>query len=592
MLNILIFFIFIIITPPQLLAANRLEPGFNVRGTMPWHNFLSGPTTWNERDYQKYLDWMREEKLNLLVLHAYTGGHQRYVTYVDPIVKIKYRNVLPDAQFDTSLTSRWGYRPLKIENFAFGTRKTFRTAGSSSIFGSNAALSAKTLDERYENAQTLLRRVIQMAHARGIQVAIGFEFGVYPPEIFSVLPFDSYMSNLMPDPTHPASLDVLYQTIDEVLKAYPDLDQLWIWYQEHEFRMPHEPLSNALKNLLVRDGVLFTGGDQNLAFKGVWSLAYIRAARDYLRKRAQNVELVVAGWGGSSQLEGILEGLDRALPNDIIFSMLNPAWGQQSQPQYFKKLAGHRKLYVIPWLEGDYQLWHPQERVSLLREQILLARRQGVNGVIGIHWRTEDIRANFEAFAQFARNPEEAPSLREFYANHVRNTYGEAATKDLAPLLEEMDKERWFASLTSPEYLPYHPSWGRLSPELRTRYQSRLLTVSRLKLTASSSKFRKNLEWLANVYNFVLLLDQVSTSIEPAYKLRELWILKGRLGVQSADIARANQSLRSAPIEMLFKTYAARVRSRGELGVLSSLNQKLWLQYIELTSFMKQLDGA
>ena len=43
----------------------------------------------------------------------------------------------------------------------------------------------------------------------------------------------------------------------------------------------------------------------------------------------------------------------------------------------------------------------------------------------------------------------------------------------------------------------------------------------------------------------------------------------------------------AAPIEELFKTYAKRVRSKGELGVLSALNQKLWLQYKELKDFLE-----
>jgi len=29
---------------------------FEIRGVLPWHNFLSGPTSWNIEDYQKYLD--------------------------------------------------------------------------------------------------------------------------------------------------------------------------------------------------------------------------------------------------------------------------------------------------------------------------------------------------------------------------------------------------------------------------------------------------------------------------------------------------------------------------------------------------------
>ena len=28
------------------------EPQFKIRGTLPWHNFLSGPTTWDENDYE------------------------------------------------------------------------------------------------------------------------------------------------------------------------------------------------------------------------------------------------------------------------------------------------------------------------------------------------------------------------------------------------------------------------------------------------------------------------------------------------------------------------------------------------------------
>ena len=43
---------------------------------------------------------------------------------------------------------------------------------------------------------------------------------------------------------------------------------------------------------------------------------------------------------------------------------------------------------------------------------------------------------------------------------------------------------------------------------------------------------------------------------------------------------------KSAPIEALFRTFARRVRSRGELGEMSSLNQKLWLQYRELDKFL------
>jgi hypothetical protein len=37
-------------------AAAEGQSAFAIRGTLPWHNFLSGPTAWNEGDYRAYLD--------------------------------------------------------------------------------------------------------------------------------------------------------------------------------------------------------------------------------------------------------------------------------------------------------------------------------------------------------------------------------------------------------------------------------------------------------------------------------------------------------------------------------------------------------
>ncbi|MBX9812747.1 MAG: hypothetical protein K2Y16_14215 [Burkholderiales bacterium] len=579
-----IFVLMIMLVCPSY-AGQSTDSPFTVRGAMPWHNFLSGPTAWNEKDYERYLDWMQSQGLNLLVLHNYTGGTQRYMNYVEPMIRIEYRNVLPEAGYDTSLTARWGYRPMEVKDFAFGTGSLFKLPPGATAFGSDAAVMAKTPSQRYEYAQSLIRQVIQMAHARGIRVAMGFEFGVYPPELFSVVPFDSYMSNMLPDPTHPASLEILYRTIDDLLVAYPGLDQIWLWLQEHEVN-PNEPLSTRMQALMDRDGGLFPGADRNMVFRGVWSLAYIRAAHDYLKERSPDTTMVIGGWGGKNQLEGILAGLDRGLPKDIVFTCLNPLWGQLPQPAVLGEIAKRREVWVMPWLEGDYQLWHPQERVSLMHDQVLLARKQGARGVIAVHWRTEDIKANFEAFALFARNPDAAPSVDAFYKQYVKNEYGDGAVKELAPLLIKMDKEHWFAALTSPEYLPYDPAWGRLNEAFHERYKERALVVGRLREKAPSAKFRDNLAWLDGVLKGVLLLDEVSAALTPAYHLREQWLLNGTNALSSMEITKAKKTLESAPVEDLFKVYASRVRSRGELGVLSSMNQKLWLQYLELKDFL------
>ena len=101
----------------DLAATSGSQPPFAIRGTLPWHNFLSGPTAWNEADYRAYLDDLKAQGLNFVGFHCYTGGAERYAPYVEPMIRLKYRDVLPQAGFDTSLTARWGYRPLAVQGF-------------------------------------------------------------------------------------------------------------------------------------------------------------------------------------------------------------------------------------------------------------------------------------------------------------------------------------------------------------------------------------------------------------------------------------------------------------------------------------------
>jgi hypothetical protein len=453
---------------------------------------------------------------------------------------------------------------------------------------------ARTNEERYEGAQALLRRVIEMAHARSIQVGLGFEFGIHPPEFASIVPPGSWIRGAtLPDPTHPASIEVLRATIDDMLRAYPDIDWIWLWLHEHTMHVGKPQPSGRFRELLQRDAQFFSdAGSEDATFTGVWSLAYVRLAQDYLAQRAPKVRLAISGWGGGAQLPGTLRGLDRALPTNIVFTCLNPDQGASPQPSVLAEIARHREVWAIPWLEGDARLWHLQPRVSLLREHVQLARAQQLNGVLALHWRTEETRANLDAFARFARDPGAAPTVEEFYRQDCEKQFGRDQAAELAPLLMRLDREQALAT-QSPEYFPYDPSWGRLTPELRSRLAEHLATVNRLASRADAGVHRTNLRWLADSFQFTLLLDEVSRDLEPAYRLKDGW-LRGEIELAKlpSEAASARQTLAGAPVENLFRTFARRVRSKGEMGELSSLNQRVWLQYRELDNFLRGLEST
>lgn len=584
-----------------LLKGKTQQTGsFHIRGVLPWHNFLSGPSAWNLEDYRKYLDTCAKAGINFIGFHNYTGGGERYATYVEPMIKMKYNGLVPAASFDNSSTARWGYYPMKLRDFAFGTAGAFKLPEEAQAFGADCSIQSRTNEEHYLNAQSLMKNVLQLAHERRMQFAMGFEFGVLPPEFFSLQDGSSGFywpgeANMIPDPTHPVSIQLFYSAIDNILQTYKGIDWIWLWLNEHSFMGvdPQRALqSTAFRAIYDQHVHLFSaaGADEKTKFIGVWSLQYLQLAKEYLQRKAPKVKLMLGGWGGGNQLPMILTGLNKGLSKDIAFSCLNPDLGKSAQPAFLAEIAKDRPVIAVPWLEGDHQLWHYQPRVQLMKEHVQLASEQKLDGVIAIHWRTKETDLNFRSFTQFAGNAADRSSLPELYHRYLSERCGPLAAKELTPLFVEMDTLAYLRGSLSPEYYAYTPQWGRMDDQDRTRMQKISGKLEYLLKNVQHPAHRRELEWLHHTFSFELLLDETGRCIEPLYNLRAQYFQSGGKPVDAAALRLARQQFHKAPVEQLFKTFAAKQQSRGELGILSSLNQKLWTEYLSLRNFLNKID--
>ena len=587
-----VVFVFLIILSSQIFAQS-----FEIRGVLPWHNFLSGPTAWNEDDYKKYLDDCQENNINFIGFHNYTGGGERYFNYVEPMVKIQYKNVLPETGFDHSGMSRWGYLPMKVKDFGFGTNRLFNLPAGVEYFGADCSVLAKTNNERYEKAQLLMQKVLEMAHQRDIQMSMGFEFGVAPPEYASIRTgSDMYWmgdGSLVYNPFDPDATGILYATIDNILETYKGIDWICLWLNEHcMFGVDPE---NALKNKFMRKyydkNVEYydqEGVEQAVKFLGVWAQAYIQKAYDYIKLKAPNTKILISGWGSEAQMALLLKGLDKALPTDIVFSMLNPNQGEKAHPAFFNEIAQNRKVWSIPWLEGDASLWHLQPRVNMMREHVKRAYADGLDGVVAIHWRTEEIKLNWGTFAFFALNPADKKSTAEIYNEYCANELGGYAAKHLSPELLNLDLSSLLNSVQSPVYYSYTPAWGRLDKNKAEACGRMIRIIDDCISNEKEEKLISNLNWLKACFEFTLLLNEVSTSMQPAWDLRNAYLIeseKSRLSKQ--NIENSKMQLKKAPMEEMLTVFASRVRSRGELGELSSINQRVWREYQLLIEFLE-----
>lgn len=584
-------------------AQQTADPSsFAVRGVLPWHNFLSGPTAWNAEDYQAYLDWCQEQGINLIAFHNYTGGGERYVNYVEPMIRIQYKNVLPYAEFDHSGTARWGYLPMKVEDFAFRTSELYDLPAGATYFGADAALLPENNEERYEHAQKLMKQVLEMVHERNMQMAMGFEFGVAPPEYASIRTSQLYWpgsGSLIYNPFDPDAIGILHATIDDILNTYKGIDQIWLWLNEHtmfgvdvESTLEHE----AMAGWFEENSHYFEGEDitESMQFLGVWAQAYILKAYEYIKQQSPETKVVISGWGSRAQLTPLLGGLHEALPADITFSILSPGQGEYPHPEGFKEISKTREVWAIPWLEGDRSLWHLQPRVDKLRSHVKAAAEDNLDGVIGIHWRTEEIRPNFEAFTHFAREPSDTMSTESFYHIYYQERYGLFAADRLSAVMAQLDREEIFEGIPSPEYFAYKPGYGRLNDEQARAFRNLIDEIGLCLEKESDKHYVSNLKWLKATIKFALLLDEVGRRIEPAWQLRsEVRTGQVTISGNKEQFRRARENFEQAPIREMFEVFAKRVRSRGELGELSSLNQRVWREYQLLETFLrKELESS
>jgi hypothetical protein len=241
-------------------------------------------------------------------------------------------------------------------------------------------------------------------------------------------------------------------------------------------------------------------------------------------------------------------------------------------------------MICIPWLEGDDRLWHLQPRVNLMREHVKLAKKMKLDGVVAIHWRTQEILLNFEAFAHYAKDPDSESTVTDIYNIHLQENYGPLAAEKLTDVLVNHDIEQWDQG-QSPEFYAYNPGWGKMGTPVIKKVYKLLNTIDTVLAHTQEKHFSDKLNWLSANYQFALLLNEVGRGMEPAYELMSRYYSTGRLDQMEVEVAKSQMD--KIPIQNLFRVYASRVRSKGELGVLSALNQKLWIQYLELKTFLE-----
>ncbi|MCC6363427.1 MAG: hypothetical protein IT165_07855, partial [Bryobacterales bacterium] len=348
--------------PPEG-APWEATPRFQVRGLLPWPDFLNCITVYNDEDFRAYFEAMLRMRFNTFGMHVYTGVNQ----WAESYLSYEFAGAGHVAFLDTTATNRWGYLPRRTSTFSMGASQFY----DGEVFGSDATRVGRDPWEIAVRTRALLRSAFAHANRLGIATGIGFEPYQIPDEILRALPPE--VKPAEPLPKRAARFDVesftarrmLETRLGQLLDAYPGVDYVWLWEDEGmswESRRTQVPLS---------------------------ATPFLQAY-DFLRRHAPKKRLVLAGWGGVARH---FDHFHRLLPGDVVFSCLSDTAGRDPVNEVFGRLEG-RERWPIPWLEDDGAMWLPQFHVHRFERDMNLAEQYGCQGLIGIHWRHRIVDPN------------------------------------------------------------------------------------------------------------------------------------------------------------------------------------------------------
>lgn len=195
-------------------------------------------------------------------------------------------------------------------------------------------------------------------------------------------------------------------------------------------------------------------------------------------------------------------------------------------------------------------------------------------------------RYNFRTFARYARTSDDA-TVETLYKEYFEEDFGAQAAAALAPLMAAVDTANAWEGPQSPEYFAFRPDWGVLDEANAASRQGIIDAIDAVQDKRADAAAARNLKNFRAMLSFELLLDKVVRAMAPGWELRDKALAENRPASREA-CAAALCKLESAPIEELIRTYVSRTGSRGEMGILTSINQRLWNNYVLLKNYLKE----
>ena len=543
-----------------------------------WHNFLSGCSTWNLKDWQHWITQAERLRFNTIMVHAY-GNNPMFSFSLNGVTK-------PTGYLSNTRSGRdWGTEDVLDVRKIVGGEGLF----NGPVFGTGASMVPDK--DKTQAATALMQSVFQFAADRGMGIAFALDIdseASNPQNVIATLPASArfktrYESNEPATRHDPHDLELadpdskegyLYykSEVEQLMKLYPQITQVAVWFrgapaspwtslkpEDFPAAWREEYQAAIAANPALKD---------DPRAPGMFAMGKVaKAFRNALNETGHaQVTLAAGSWGF-----GYLPSADAFMPAGATLLPLDATYEFPSDPvqESVRVVGRHRPVMPIVWAQHDDREYAGRSYVpfSGLGSMLQWSNSAGY-GVI--HWTTRPLDLFFKSVAEQVWNGSEDEALDTTAAEMAKRTFGSGA--------QELGKRYLL------DWIYNGPAFGR---ETSDKFISMTLDAENEAIGAKSRmELLKQMEPFAQgaaARDWVGYFEDWERYAQGVFEAQAA-LQKSEAAMKAGDLALARREIAAATPESAIEQYSKTIRhgttSRGEEGILISMNLR-WLPYFE-----------
>ncbi|MBI4661252.1 MAG: hypothetical protein HY735_20710 [Verrucomicrobia bacterium] len=544
-----------------------------------WHNFLSGCSTWNLRDWNQWTAQAQKAGFNAIMVHAYGNN---------PMVTFRFNGkTKPVGYLSTTVKGRdWSTMHVNDVRQLWGGE-----VFSQPVFGAQAALAPD--EARAEAAQKLMHDVFAHAAVRGMDVYLANDvdtLSANPQELILTLPAEARFATgrqaakatapenvklWLANPDTSDGYRFYKAQVEALLRAYPHVTWLVVWFRTGgtpwmELATSEMPAAwqKEYRAEIARspDAEKLWHAPQIFAL-GKIVRAFDRALQELAAKR---VQLAAGTWDFK-----FVAPCDRFFPPHIKLIGLDynvlhgrPQLADAESRDVLRDVGAHRAVVPVVWAHHDdgHYIGRPYTPFAQFHSKLADAKTAGF-GII--HWTTRPLDLFFKSHAEQVWASTQDRPLRATCDDIAARSFGADARGPMGEyFLRWVTGAPNFARETS-NYFIDRPLTN--VSQVVAGCRERLKLIERVDPARLTPDQRDRVNYFHGLEEFMVAFHQAQDAFQRTEER-----------LKSGDQAGARAALRECRPESVIEQFAKFSSlggiTRGEQGLVVSLNLR-WLPH-------------